>query len=711
MKKLFLFITLLLFSETVFCQQKLRIYVNNGKPVDYYTWAIDSISFLPIDSKVSPKTADAIDLGLSVKWASFNLGATSASETGWMVGWADPTGSITSDKLDYFPTRVNTADVVNSESDIAKVIWGGQWRMPSKHEIEEILTNCSWEKTDNGYWAKADNGNKIFFPYVNSAREAIFNEYWSGMHNGTDSAYVLRIGDSKVALASALRSDKLFVRPVYGEYRIPVTVNVETTNIIGIDSVKVILKLDGYVNDIKEYGLMYSTTTQVFTEANKDAYQKISFTGAPTDNQRSVVIKGLQEGKTYNYVGYAIVGDSTILSKVAQFATNNRFPVPNVDDAVDLGLPSGTKWAPFNLGAKNETEFGGLYGWGDSTGLNESEFSHDYAVGIGNNTNIAGNKTYDVIAAKWGGYWSLPTKEQFDELKNEAYTTWNEVYDYQGVSGLNGFEIVSNKDASKKIFMPKAGYLNGKTVTERGSVAYYWTSNFDPEYTKGYYVRPFGQNDAITGTYDKQKHFSIRGVYLAPVVYPADSAAAKNVKAVDLGLSVEWADQNIKSVSDPSADAFFSWGNTKEQKTYTTSSYPYLHKAIGEDGKLTVDKDAAVQNWGGTWRMPTIEEWNELINYCKWTKTTKDGVVGYNVTGNGNTIFIPLSGQYNGSEITFKDHQALYWTSECKTDAMDNNSSAYGAFITVDAKPYYYVSGSNDRYFGSLIRPVRAKRK
>ncbi len=710
MKKLFLLTSLLLFSVTAFCQQKLRIYVNNGTPVDYYTWNVDSISFLPLDSKVSPKTADAIDLGLSVKWASFNLGATMSSETGWMVGWADPTGSITSDKLDYFPTRVNTADVIGSENDIAKVIWGDQWRLPSKHEIEELLSECSWEKTETGYWATAQNGNKIFFPYATSTRDAMPDGYWSGMHNGTDSAFVMSISSNKVALASALRSDKLFVRPVYGEYRIPVSVNVENTDVVGLDSAKVILKLNGYVNDIKEYGLMYSTTTQVFTESNKDAYQKISFTDLPSGNQRDVIIKGLQEGKTYNYIGYVIVGDSTILSKVAQFTTNNRFPAPNVDEAVDLGLPSGTKWAPFNLGAKNETESGGFYGWGDATGLNESNLSHDYAVGIGSNTDIAGNKAYDVIAAKWGGYWSMPTKEQFEELKNDAYTTWNEVYDYQGVSGLNGYEIVSNKDATKKIFLPKAGYMNGKTVTDRGSVAYYWTSNFDPEYTKGYYVRPIGPNDIITGTYDKQRHFSIRGVYLAPVVYPADSAAAKNVKAVDLGLSVDWADQNIKSVSDASADAFFSWGNTKEQSTYDAASYPYLHKAIGVDGKLQADKDAAVQNWGGTWRMPTIDEWNELINYCKWTKTTKDGVVGYNVTGNGNTIFIPLSGQYNGSKISFKDHQALYWTSEGKTDAMDNNTSAYGAFITVDAKPYYYVSGSNDRYFGSLIRPVRAKR-
>ncbi len=254
MKKLFLLTSLLLFSVTAFCQQKLRIYVNNGTPVDYYTWNVDSISFLPLDSKVSPKTADAIDLGLSVKWASFNLGATMSSETGWMVGWADPTGSITSDKLDYFPTRVNTADVIGSENDIAKVIWGDQWRLPSKHEIEELLSECSWEKTETGYWATAQNGNKIFFPYATSTRDAMPDGYWSGMHNGTDSAFVMSISSNKVALASALRSDKLFVRPVYGEYRIPVSVNVENTDVVGLDSAKVILKLNGYVNDIKEYG-------------------------------------------------------------------------------------------------------------------------------------------------------------------------------------------------------------------------------------------------------------------------------------------------------------------------------------------------------------------------------------------------------------------------------------------------------------------------
>lgn len=711
MKKFFLFLSLLLFSITLFGQQKFRIYIHDGKPVDYYTWNIDSISFLPLDSRVSSKTADAIDLGLSVKWASFNLGATSSTETGWLVGWADPTGAVTSDKLDYFPTRVNTADIINTDLDIAKVMWGGLWRLPSKHEIEELLDSCRVEQTETGFWFTGKNQGKIFFPYKKSSGNDVVNAYWSGMHNGTDSAFVLRLDDAKRALASAYRSNKLFVRPVYGEYRVPVSVNVETTSSIGVDTAVVFVKLSGYVKDVKEYGVMYSTTTNIFDASHAAEYKKVSFTELTSDNQRDVTIKGLGEGKTYNCVAYALVGDSTILSKVVQFTTSNRFPAPSADDAVDLGLPSGTKWAPFNLGAKNDTEVGGFYGWGDATGLNESDLSRDYAVGIGSTTDISGNTTYDVIAAKWGSYWKLPTKTQYEELMNSNYTTWTKVSNYNGVSGLNGFEIVSKKDANKKIFLPLSGYMNEGKVTEQGTVAYYWTSNFDPEYTKGYYFRPIGPNDGVTGTYDKQRHFSIRGVYVAPIVYPADSAAAKNVKAVDLGLSVDWADQNIKSASNSSQDAFFSWGNTEEQTTYDAASYPYLNKTIGENGKLTSDYDAAVKYWGGTWRMPTIDEWNELIDKCTWTQTTKNGVAGYNVTGNGNTIFIPLSGQYNGSELTFKNEQALYWTSEGKTDVMDNNSSAYGAFIVLNATPHYYVNGSNDRYVGNLIRPVRAKRK
>ena len=716
MKKYFLLFALLLMGLQTFAQQQITIY-SKSKPVfTGYTWDIDSMTFHSVTPLSNPATAEPVDLGLSVKWASFNMGATKAEETGWLVGWADPTGQITSDKIEYYPQRIYTSDIISTNLDIAKSIWGDEWRLPSLHEIEELITNCTWQKTDKGFWATAKNGNKIFFPLTGSksAEESniVTNAYWTGCHDGTENASILSLTGDKGAVASAIRSGRCAVRPVYGIYRVPVSVAVSGASDVTLNSAKVTLSLSGYVKDIKEFGIKYSATTAVLdSKDNSNDIKTIPFTTLPSDSShQEVTVSGLEEGKTYHYIGYAVVGDSLITSKVAQFSTLNRFPVAQ---AVDLGLPSGTKWASFNLGAQSATDNGGLYGWGDITGeLSPSTTSSEFAPGIYDSglTNIAGNKKYDIIAAKWGSYWQMPTRKQFEELKDETYTTWNVVYDYRGIKGLNGFEIVSNKDNSKRIFLPEAGYLkdNG-TSTEVGETALYWTSEFYRDETKGYGVRLVGANDIMTSAYAKPFHISIRGVYCQPIVYPADSAAAKNVKAVDLGLSVDWADQNIRSAKDATQDAFFSWGNVKEQTAYDEESYPYLKTVIDENGKLPKDKDAAAQLWGGTWRMPTIDEWNELINYCKWTKATKNGVVGYNVTGNGNTIFIPLSGIYNNSDINYKNGEANYWTSEPTSDG--TNENAYGAFITTDAAPYQFVSGTNLRYLGCLIRPVRDKRQ
>lgn len=179
-----------------------------------------------------------------------------------------------------------------------------------------------------------------------------------------------------------------------------------------------------------------------------------------------------------------------------------------------------------------------------------------------------------------------------------------------------------------------------------------------------------------------------------------------NIEAVDLGLSVKWASQNIKSSSDISKDAFFSWGNINEQLYYNRNNYLYLNKNIDNNGVLPLDKDVAVQRLGDKWRMPTITEWNELINQCTWSETTKNGVKGYNVTGNGNTIFLPLSGLINDDGKAFENEQGEYWTSECVVNNTNNYTDAYGATLTPNSRPHYFISGSNERYIGHTVRPV-----
>lgn len=374
--------------------------------------------------------------------------------------------------------------------------------------------------------------------------------------------------------------------------------------------------------------------------------------------------------------------------------------------AIDLGL--SVKWADCNLGATNETDCGYYFSWGSitpGTKFYESDCRW-YNASTGKYTvpvvpNIGGTSD-DAATVILGNKWRTPNDNAIGELI--AKCTW--------VATDNGFRVIGpNKN---EIFLPFTGmYMDNNLISQ--DKMFYWSSQYDdlPVHENDHwawhltnYINNEGENlPTSIGNY------IYKGMCIRPIMFSDDNSGIpdtppKEREAIDLGLSVKWANMNIKSKSNFTDDAFFSWGSTFEQVKYDSESYPYSHKDISENGNLPVDKDAARQNWGDKWRMPTINEWNELINSCKWTKTIKNGITGYNVTGNGNTIFIPLSGQYNGDEIYFKSHQALYWTSECKTDSVNNFTDAYGAFITVDSEPYYFVSGSNDRYMGNLIRPV-----
>lgn len=131
---------------------------------------------------VGGSIANAVDLGLSVKWASWNVGAASPEEYGGLYGWADPTGKkISMDVADY---NIRT-DILGTEYDIARIQWGVNWRLPSAEELEELRTNCSWTWTTQndiiGYKITGTNGNAIFLP-ASGWREGteLFNRDHSG---------------------------------------------------------------------------------------------------------------------------------------------------------------------------------------------------------------------------------------------------------------------------------------------------------------------------------------------------------------------------------------------------------------------------------------------------------------------------------------------------------------------------------------------------
>ena len=116
----------------------------------------------------------AVDMGLSVLWAPFNVGCDrpSLSMTGGYYGYGDPTGKLTTTDgkaNSQYWNILSLDDYSGTDYDIARVHWGGRWRTPRRADMEELLNRCQWtfvrpEGTPPGYLVVGPNGNRIFLP-------------------------------------------------------------------------------------------------------------------------------------------------------------------------------------------------------------------------------------------------------------------------------------------------------------------------------------------------------------------------------------------------------------------------------------------------------------------------------------------------------------------------------------------------------------------
>ena len=168
--------------------------------------------------------------------------------------------------------------------------------------------------------------------------------------------------------------------------------------------------------------------------------------------------------------------------------------------AIDLGLPSGLKWANMNIGAEKETDYGKYFQWGDTVGYTDASHA-TWATCPGNGGNSA--YTADSIAA-WdtenlqsvtgmaystkilkpevdaatvnmgGGNWRMPTIEDFREL------VINTNYEVAEINGVKGGKFINKNDSSKYIFLPFAGFAAEGSFGYQGVGCAIWSSSFTP---------------------------------------------------------------------------------------------------------------------------------------------------------------------------------------------------------------------------------------
>ena len=155
---------------------------------------------------------------------------------------------------------------------------------------------------------------------------------------------------------------------------------------------------------------------------------------------------------------------------------------------VDLGLPSGLKWAKCNIGVENETDYGDYFMWGSTTPNTADEctwknapfnngssyydsnyFNTHKSEWLDNNGNL--KPEFDAATQIMGGDWRMPTKAEIQELYNNTNKEWTQV------NSVNGWKFTSKTDTSKYIFIPAAGYCDNGSVHNVGDYGSVWSSS------------------------------------------------------------------------------------------------------------------------------------------------------------------------------------------------------------------------------------------
>ena len=415
-----------------------------------------------------------IDLGLpsGTLWATCNVGATTPEGYGDYFAWGETRPKESYTKSNYIYT--DSPKCLPLSADAANVNWGGDWHMPTISQIDEILdeNNCNWIFTKmNGVVGQLvvskHNGKSIFLPAAGNIEDDVYYWqgrcacYWSSDNSDSylDRSYIMNFCESNTgSYDNGLRSNAFSVRPVR-----PVLSDVEFTFTVMFDGnggEGTVPAIDGQHDD------RVKIPASTFT---RDGYY---FVGWNT--------KADGTGTSYK-VGEGIT-QAEDLTLYAQWKLSSGTSYGYT--WIDLGLPSGTKWATTNVGASTPEGYGNYYAWGETEPKDYYSWStYKWCNGSYDNlTKYCTDSNYgkvdnkivldledDAAHANWGGAWRMPTLEEQQELLNNCTWTWTKV------NGVNGYTVTGPNGNS--IFLPAAGCRYDSDLDDAGSYGYYWSSS------------------------------------------------------------------------------------------------------------------------------------------------------------------------------------------------------------------------------------------
>lgn len=490
--------------------------------------------------------------------------------------------------------------------------------------------------------------------------------------------------------------------------------------------------------------LRYMTYKDDKFKAIRKAIEKLAGENAKLDgilDNMKKIVEAIMAGNTSEKEGWAEIARQLALLKAAAGIGGSTDKV----EYVDLGLPSGNLWATCNLGASSPEAYGDYYAWGEVEPKQEYTYpNHKWykegapSLGFTKYNNEDGKLTLededDAVIQKLGNGWRTPTLADFRELTNQKLTTIKKTT----LNGVAGYQITSKRN-KKSIFIPCAGFKQDKPQTREISsseeVAICMT-NLRCIDDKVFNAWSFAFQDDRIARYGKRRP---DGISIRPVKGPGVPVPNN---CVDLGLNsgLLWAKCNMGTTDPTELGDYYAWGEiSPNKKEYSSSNYKHFKvksnievlKYNEKDGKTVLDlnDDAARANIGAGYRIPTKEDWEELLEDCKWEAFTTTlpeimdpsqtkAIARWKVTGpNGNSIVLPMTGGFRSDGWGVQPDIDTYYTTAnlCPVELLSDEDKYQKAIALT--WPMFAKETSSEgieepsfksiyRDFGVVVRPV-----
>lgn len=456
-------------DEVTFSAQSVTV-MSASSTVVYDEKDIDEIQY-----KADPLNYPFVDLGLSVAWAAYDVGAHEIGEEGERYAWGEttPKSEYTQENYKWFDYHVPAhydngnwipplvyykKNHIDPQDDVAHVKWGGDWRMPTEEEVEELREKCRCQLiTFNGkpaYLVTGPNGATAIFP--DGAGSWWCNGYWEGggyWGNFSELSYFM--GKDKIYSSSTHdRYEGLFVRPVMPG---------------GQD--------DPYLK-VDQDEIFIGSATEIHVESNTFWTAECSADWVTLSEKSSVGNKKLRITTTQNNStslrdAILTISHGNIKKRIYIYQKGNKQTANNkYHSYVNLGL--SVVWGATNLGANKPSEGGDYYAWGE-TKPKRSNTWDSYKFGTSYKDFYKYNEQDkkkildqfdDAAKAVWEGNWRMPLYTEWNELCNSCTWDWDEEKQCAIVTGPNG----------NFILLPAVGYCYNSEEPHLVGNGYYWSN-------------------------------------------------------------------------------------------------------------------------------------------------------------------------------------------------------------------------------------------